>query len=182
MLNIGRFGWLRECCVLRVPYPRMDEANGSVIGLDQARWVVQSVSFVEEQGNMGSLDSIDTTPSSSAQILATHQKLGKCGSNCKFVPARGMVPSTGWIVITDFGCEGMVAIVVNMGVLIAGIGETVVEETNLKAMVGNDIIVMVVIAYFGIVGPTSIGPAGGNGTLISGYVLGFFNASRQCWI
>uniref|UniRef100_A0A915I6D7 Uncharacterized protein n=1 Tax=Romanomermis culicivorax TaxID=13658 RepID=A0A915I6D7_ROMCU len=61
MLNIGRFGWLRECSVLRVRYPRMDEANGSVIGLDQAKWVVQSGSFVEEQGNMGGLDSIDNT-------------------------------------------------------------------------------------------------------------------------
>uniref|UniRef100_A0A915I597 Uncharacterized protein n=1 Tax=Romanomermis culicivorax TaxID=13658 RepID=A0A915I597_ROMCU len=76
----------------------------------------------------------------------------------------------------------MVAVVVNIGVLIAGIGKTVVEETNIKAMVRNDIIVMVVIADFRMVGPTSIGPASGNGTLISGYVLGFCNASRQCWI
>uniref|UniRef100_A0A915I004 Uncharacterized protein n=1 Tax=Romanomermis culicivorax TaxID=13658 RepID=A0A915I004_ROMCU len=39
----------------------MDEANGSVIGLDQTRWVVQSASFVEQQGEMGGLDSINAT-------------------------------------------------------------------------------------------------------------------------
>uniref|UniRef100_A0A915JM96 Uncharacterized protein n=1 Tax=Romanomermis culicivorax TaxID=13658 RepID=A0A915JM96_ROMCU len=59
--NIIRFGWLWEWLVLRVRHPRIDEANVGVIGLDQARGVVQSASFVEEQGKMSSLDSIDDT-------------------------------------------------------------------------------------------------------------------------
>uniref|UniRef100_A0A915HMS4 Uncharacterized protein n=1 Tax=Romanomermis culicivorax TaxID=13658 RepID=A0A915HMS4_ROMCU len=46
---------------VRVRHPRINEANVSVIGLDQTRWVVQSASFVEEQGKMGGLDSVNTT-------------------------------------------------------------------------------------------------------------------------
>uniref|UniRef100_A0A915J175 Uncharacterized protein n=1 Tax=Romanomermis culicivorax TaxID=13658 RepID=A0A915J175_ROMCU len=55
----------------------------------------------------------------------------------------------GWVVITDFGCQGTVVIVVNARALIAGIGGTMVEETNVKAMAGNDVIVIVVVAGFG---------------------------------
>uniref|UniRef100_A0A915J8M7 Uncharacterized protein n=1 Tax=Romanomermis culicivorax TaxID=13658 RepID=A0A915J8M7_ROMCU len=106
--------------------------------------------------------------------------LGNYGANCKFVKAGGMALSTGGVVITNFGWEGAVAVVVDIGVLIACIGRTVVEETDVEAMVGNDVIVLVVVAVFRMVGLTSISGARGNGTLNSGCGGGFVNASRQC--
>uniref|UniRef100_A0A915K4W2 Uncharacterized protein n=1 Tax=Romanomermis culicivorax TaxID=13658 RepID=A0A915K4W2_ROMCU len=60
-INVNGVGWQREWGVLGVPHPGIDESNCSIIGLNQARWVVQSASFVEEQGKIGGLDSIDTT-------------------------------------------------------------------------------------------------------------------------
>uniref|UniRef100_A0A915L7S0 Uncharacterized protein n=1 Tax=Romanomermis culicivorax TaxID=13658 RepID=A0A915L7S0_ROMCU len=58
-LNISGVWGQREWCILRVRHPRIDEASSSVIGLDQTRRVVQSAGFAEEQGKMGSLDSMD---------------------------------------------------------------------------------------------------------------------------
>uniref|UniRef100_A0A915JV60 Uncharacterized protein n=1 Tax=Romanomermis culicivorax TaxID=13658 RepID=A0A915JV60_ROMCU len=88
-----------------------------------------------------------------------------------------MTPSTRWVVITNFDCEGMVDIV-GVRVLIAGIGGTDVEEANMEAMVRNDVIGVVVIAEVGMVGSTSIRGAVGNNTLNSGCSGRFFNASR----
>uniref|UniRef100_A0A915HHT1 Uncharacterized protein n=1 Tax=Romanomermis culicivorax TaxID=13658 RepID=A0A915HHT1_ROMCU len=69
-----------------------------------------------------------------------------------------MVPSTGQVVITNFGLEGMVDVVVDIGMLVAGIRGTVVEETDVKAVVGNDVIVLVVTADLGTVRHSSAVP------------------------
>uniref|UniRef100_A0A915HQF8 Uncharacterized protein n=1 Tax=Romanomermis culicivorax TaxID=13658 RepID=A0A915HQF8_ROMCU len=58
-MNIGSFRWLGEWRVLWVHHPGINEADGSVVSLDQARQVVQAGSFIEEQSKMGSLDTVD---------------------------------------------------------------------------------------------------------------------------
>uniref|UniRef100_A0A915IBT5 Secreted protein n=1 Tax=Romanomermis culicivorax TaxID=13658 RepID=A0A915IBT5_ROMCU len=69
----------------------------------------------------------------------------------------------------------MVAAVV---VLMARSWVTVMEGTDIEAMVGNDAVVLVVIFVFEIVISTSMGGARGSRALNSGCGRGFYNAWR----
>uniref|UniRef100_A0A915IRE1 Uncharacterized protein n=1 Tax=Romanomermis culicivorax TaxID=13658 RepID=A0A915IRE1_ROMCU len=81
--------------------------------------------------------------------------------------------------MTKVGCEvGVVIAVVATGVLMAGIGVTVVEGTNIEAVVGNDAIVIAAVSVFELVVSTSMGGAGGSGALNSHCGHRVFNASR----
>uniref|UniRef100_A0A915K0T5 Uncharacterized protein n=1 Tax=Romanomermis culicivorax TaxID=13658 RepID=A0A915K0T5_ROMCU len=44
---------------MMVRHHGIDEADSGVIGLDQTRWIVQTMSLVEEQSKMGCLNGID---------------------------------------------------------------------------------------------------------------------------
>uniref|UniRef100_A0A915KZM8 Secreted protein n=1 Tax=Romanomermis culicivorax TaxID=13658 RepID=A0A915KZM8_ROMCU len=49
-LNVGNFGPLREWCILRICHPAVDQTHGRVVGLQQARRVIQATRFIEKKG------------------------------------------------------------------------------------------------------------------------------------
>uniref|UniRef100_A0A915L4K8 Uncharacterized protein n=1 Tax=Romanomermis culicivorax TaxID=13658 RepID=A0A915L4K8_ROMCU len=107
-----------------------------------------------------------TTPSSSAQMAATHRRMraatfakmgGSWGLNCNAVPAAGAALSTGHIEIFNLGMGGMVAVVVVNEVLVGGF-----------VMGSNNAVMVEVCAVVRTIGSTSIDGPGGSGTLNSG--------------
>uniref|UniRef100_A0A915JIH8 Uncharacterized protein n=1 Tax=Romanomermis culicivorax TaxID=13658 RepID=A0A915JIH8_ROMCU len=58
-LNVGNFGWLREWCALRVSHPAVDQTDSRVVGLQHARGVIQAARFIEEKGQMGSVNGLN---------------------------------------------------------------------------------------------------------------------------
>uniref|UniRef100_A0A915JIC7 Uncharacterized protein n=1 Tax=Romanomermis culicivorax TaxID=13658 RepID=A0A915JIC7_ROMCU len=120
--------------------------------------------LAEDQCEMGGLDGLNATKFFSPNACNPSQN-----ETWRAVPAGGAAPSMGQVLITIFGCEVTVLVVAATGVLVAGVGMIVVEGTHLEALVNNDIIVMVAVSDFVVVGvSTSMGGVRGNGVLNSG--------------
>uniref|UniRef100_A0A915JU05 Uncharacterized protein n=1 Tax=Romanomermis culicivorax TaxID=13658 RepID=A0A915JU05_ROMCU len=58
-LNVGDFKHLRKRCVLRVCHPAVDQADSGVVGMQQARRIIQTSCFVEEKGQMGGVNGVN---------------------------------------------------------------------------------------------------------------------------
>uniref|UniRef100_A0A915HVZ8 Uncharacterized protein n=1 Tax=Romanomermis culicivorax TaxID=13658 RepID=A0A915HVZ8_ROMCU len=116
-----------------------------------------------------------------AIVMPTPMRLKKLMRTilCKSVLAGGTAPSMGWVAITKGSSVGAVLVILAVEVVVAIVGVTGVGGTDIKAVVGNDVVVMVAVADFRMVGSTPISGARGNETLNSVWGGGFLSASKR---